>query len=287
MTGWRRLADRGRASAPGPGGSGGTGGAGEFGLAACARMVWRHDRVRYRIARLAPPEARSHLHVLFAFNLEIARIPWAVSEPGLGAIRLRWWQDMIAAAGRGEAVPRTELLTPLAARLGAGVFDVEALDGLIAARTHDLAPDMFTDQGALEAYLAATGGTLLAEAGRALGADGAARALLHRLGTIDGLARYLSVLPALAARGRRPLPADLDAAALAGVIEDASSELAGLRPALSRLPRRLRPALALAHAARPLLARMRRAPGDISASGIRLSPLAREWALRRAVFFGP
>ncbi len=291
MMRWRRLAERGGAPAPGtgsgPGKADGTAGAGEFGLAACTRMVRRHDGVRYRIARLAPPEARAHLHVLFAFNLEIARIPWAVSEPGLGAIRLRWWQDMIAAAARGDAVPRSDLLTPLAARLGAGVFDAGAFEALVAARTHDLAPEMFADRAAFEAYLAATGGTLLAEAGRALGADGAARDLLHRLGTIDGLARYLSALPALAARGRRPLPDDLDAAALAGVIEEASAELAALRPALRRLPRRLRPALALAHAARPLLARMRRAPGALSAPGIRLSPLAREWALRRAVFLGP
>ncbi len=283
MTRWRRLAERGGTRRPCAGGDA------EFGLAACAEMVRRHDGVRFRIVRLAPPEARSHLHVLFAFNLEIARIPWAVTEAGLGAIRLQWWQDVIEAAARGEAVPHAEIPTPLAARIRAGLFDTDALAALVVARTRDLASDMFADREAFEAYLEATGGGLLAEAGRALGADGAARALLHRLGTIDGLARYLSALPALAARGRRPLPPGLaDEAALSELIAAARAELAALRPALRRLPAELRPVAALAFAARPLLSRMRRAPRKVlSAPGVRLSPLAREWAVRRAVFLGP
>ena len=40
-------------------------------------------------------EDQPRLEALFALQLEIRRIPGAVSEPPLGEIRLQWWRDAL------------------------------------------------------------------------------------------------------------------------------------------------------------------------------------------------
>lgn len=47
----------------------------------CADLVRRLDRDRYLCSLFAPEEARDDLFALYAFNLEVARIPETVSEP--------------------------------------------------------------------------------------------------------------------------------------------------------------------------------------------------------------
>jgi phytoene/squalene synthetase len=68
------------------------------GLEACAALVERSDPDRFRVAMAAPPAAREVLFPLYAFNLEVARAPWATREPMLAEMRLQWWRDQVEAA---------------------------------------------------------------------------------------------------------------------------------------------------------------------------------------------
>lgn len=54
----------------------------------------------YLVASLAPLDKRVDLMVLAAFLGEIARIPYLVSEPTLGEIRLQWWRDWLASLAK-------------------------------------------------------------------------------------------------------------------------------------------------------------------------------------------
>lgn len=274
MTGFSNIAD-------------GAGSEGEFGLAACVRIVEAHDRPRSRLLRLADHEGQGHLAVLFAFNLEIARIPWLVEEPGLGAIRLQWWVDTLEDAALGRAVPRGEVVTPLALRLRQGIFEKGALVEMVEARRHDLDHAMFADGSAFRRYLAATGGNLVSLTGRALGAPQSERALLYRLGRVDAFARFIAALPELRARGRQPLPAEIDARTLAELAREAAKDLAALRLDLRQCSPEARLAGRFAWLARPLLRRILADPEAALGAGIRLGSLAREFALQRAVFLGP
>ena len=59
-----------------------------------------------------PQALRPHIHALYAFSLEIARVREIVSEPLLGEIRFQWWRD--ALDGTGEAGAKAN---PIAAAL--------------------------------------------------------------------------------------------------------------------------------------------------------------------------
>ncbi len=65
-------------------------------------LVRAGDQDRYWSALLAPEPARGDLLALYAFHLELARIPGQISQPQLGEIRLQWWRDALAAALSGE-----------------------------------------------------------------------------------------------------------------------------------------------------------------------------------------
>ncbi|MDZ4135714.1 MAG: squalene/phytoene synthase family protein, partial [Paracoccaceae bacterium] len=66
-------------------------------LQACADLLERGDPDRFAAILAAPPSARGALLAIHATNLEIARAPWASSEPMLAEMRLQWWQDALAA----------------------------------------------------------------------------------------------------------------------------------------------------------------------------------------------
>ena len=64
----------------------------------CADLVRRLDRERYLCALFAPAAAREDLLALYAFNLELARIPELVREQILAGGRRRKQRAQIAFA---------------------------------------------------------------------------------------------------------------------------------------------------------------------------------------------
>lgn len=66
----------------------------------------------------APASSRDGLLILYRLYADIARIPYDVSDPMIGAIRLQWWRDMLD--GLGESVP---LQTGGAKRQGAPIME--------------------------------------------------------------------------------------------------------------------------------------------------------------------
>jgi 15-cis-phytoene synthase len=206
-------------------------------LQACADLVAKGDPDRFAAAMAAPVEARKVLFPLYAFNLEVARAPWVASEPMIGEMRLQWWRDALAEISGGGPVRRHEVATPLAEVLTPAL--AEGLDALIEARRWDLYPEPFSDEAALLAYLDFTGATLMWTAAAALGAEGATEDDVRRFGRAAALARYLTAVPDLEARGRIPLVDGRSEAVarLARETRDAIPSRAALRRALPGLAR--------------------------------------------------
>ena len=100
-------------------------------LAYCADQVRRHDHERYLTALFAPARRRSAILALYAFNLEVARIREAVSEPLLGRVRLQWWRDAIGAVYDRGAPPRHPVLEALAPAVHAHQLNREHFDRLL------------------------------------------------------------------------------------------------------------------------------------------------------------
>lgn len=90
-----------------------------------------YDEARWLSSCYAAPRQRNLLTLLYAFNLELARIRLSVSEAHLGFIRFQWWRDQIAKLGDPGAAPKHPLLIALSVELSSALLTREALLGLV------------------------------------------------------------------------------------------------------------------------------------------------------------
>ena len=245
---------------------------------ACARLVEAGDPDRFMAAMAAPVAARSVLFPLYAYNLELARVPWLTKEPMIAAMRLQWWRDAVAEAAEG-ALPRAhEVMTPLAGLIAQARLPVAVLDAVAEARTADSERAPFAETAALTGYLDATAGGLMWLCALGLGAPAGAEAAVRAVGRAGGLASWLQAVPELAARGRVPLP-DAGEAAVAALAREGLGWLAEARAARGSVPAAARPALLAAWQAGPILRMASREPGRVAQGGLRLSEFARRGRL--------
>jgi phytoene synthase len=166
------------------------------------------DQDRYWSALLAPEPVRGELLALYAFHLEIAQIPAQVSEPQLGEIRLEWWREALSVALAG-GIADHPVMPALAAAAASHALSPALLDGMIGARSFDLARGAMPDFAALRAYLLATAGAVFRLGARIAGEpDGAPEASGHAA-IAYGLTGLMRTLPFHAARGLIFIPADL------------------------------------------------------------------------------
>jgi len=168
------------------------------------------DRDIWLATLFAPSEARRHIHALYAFAREIARIPEIVSQPTLGEIRIQWWIEALEGARAGEAASHP---------VGAAVLDtiarfrlpVAPLVALAEARRFDLYADPMPSLNDLEGYCGETVSALfrLASIIVAGGEDPGGAETAGHAGVALGVARIIADLPMFAARGNCYLPADV------------------------------------------------------------------------------
>ncbi len=246
--------------------------------AACARMVAQGDADRWRAAMTAPPEDRDRLLALYAFNLEVARAPWASAEAMIGQMRLQFWHDLVTGLERGEAPVAHEVATPLARMVFDEGVPTAPMRAMIAARQNDLARAPFDDADALIAYLDDTAGSLMWLAARALGAPQSAEPVARDMGTAQGLARWLEAVPELEARGRLPL-ADGRPEAVAALARQGLDWIARARGRRGAVPARAAPALLAGWRAAALLDQAARAPERVAQGGLVQSEFARRGGL--------
>ena len=125
----------------------------------------------------APSEHRDRLLTLYRLYADIARVPFDVSEPMLGAIRLQWWRDLIA------ATDKTASGAPVGEALQIYDFPPEMLLPLVDAREPAL--NRTAGEGAdpsLEAEAAIAGPALIRAACYALDVTSPADELVQKAG---------------------------------------------------------------------------------------------------------
>jgi 15-cis-phytoene synthase len=173
-------------------------------------LLRREDRDRWLASLFVPREPRRHIHALYAFSLEVARVPEVVSEALLGEIRLQWWRDALEGTNAAEAKAN-----PVAAALLDTIarFDlpIAPLLELICGRGRDLYGEPIQSVEVLEAYLRATCTNLFRLA--ALILDGkempaSLDAALHA-GIAFGVTGLIRALPWHNARGQVFVPIEI------------------------------------------------------------------------------
>lgn len=198
-------------------------------------LVARADADRYVAALFVSPARRRGLIALYAFNHEIARIREVAHEPMIGHIRLGWWREQIAAIyeRRPVAAPLSLALqeTVQTFALPRALFDAQ-----LDTRGADFEEAPFGDEAALEAYAAATAGSLMQLATRVCGAEGRADAAAREAAVAAAYTGYVRSLAFDAAQRRCRLPL----AWLAGEGLNAEDVFAlKMTPALRRVVERL------------------------------------------------
>ena len=170
-------------------------------IQACAALVERADPDRFAATMAAPPQARSKLWPLYAFNIEVARAPWVTQQPLIAEMRLQFWRDTLTAAN-----PRAhDVAGPLHALTTQTPNLAALLDKIIEARRHDITREPFASISAFDAYIEDTSATLMWAAALTLGAQPQSETAFRALGWAAGLATYLRAVPELTARGLQPL----------------------------------------------------------------------------------
>jgi hypothetical protein len=239
-------------------------------LSPCAALVRRGDPDRFLAAMTAPPRVRERLMTLYAFNLEVARIPSVVSEPMLGMIRLQWWRETVAMIFEENRTRSHEVAEPLGALIRDTGLPRAPFDRLLDARQRDVEGERPASRADLDAFLHDTGGSLLALAahalaGRPVETDGA--------GFAFAAAAWLEAVPAI---GPQALPGEPreTARALAG------DALAALDAARGRpLPPEAIPALRAGWRSGRVLRQARRPGYDPAAGPAPEGPLQRHATL--------
>ncbi|MEQ8344485.1 MAG: squalene/phytoene synthase family protein [Sneathiellaceae bacterium] len=274
----------------------------------CAEMVRRGDKDRWLTALFAPEgAARDALMALFAWNLEVARIPDAVSEGIIGQMRLQWWRDTLEGVHAGQ--PRAQpVARELRRAVELGALPASDFDTVYEARERDIAAEPPADMAALEDYVRDTAGRVAMLASRCLvgpDARAAVQGCAMAAGAAYGMAGLVRALPFHADRGRVFLPlAELrDAGVVAealvhrsnppglyaviqAVCARSAAQLQAARAAFADLSpdlrRRLLPAVLPAALAAQDLARLRAAGFDPERPDAHAGPLARQFRLLRA-----
>ena len=270
-------------------------------FASCEARVREGDRDRFLASLFAPAARRPSLHALYAFDLDVRRIPERVRDPLAGEIRVQWWREVLEGERPGEAAAHP-VAAALLATLDRHAVPREPLLRMLDAREPTVYGEPFPTREAFRGFSRDADGTImrsawgiLAEGGETAPAAGGEDAGLA-LATCDVLRR----LAAEAARGRCLVPADLLEAHGASCAEvTAGRASSGLRAALAALrgearaaARRLGESLAArpsdAHAAFlpallvPLyLDRMERADYDPFRTPVKVPQWRRQWRMWR------
>jgi 15-cis-phytoene synthase len=267
----------------------------------CEAVVRAADKDRFLAALFAPVELRRHLHALYAFNGEIARVREAAREVLPGEIRLQWWRDAVGGEARGEvaAHPIAAALRDTIARCG---LPSAPLLGLIDAHSFDLYDEPMASLADLDAYGRDTEGALIALGARILAgsqgfgmaaaaaAAGIACTIAHRLRSFPYDVSRRQMFVPLELLERHGVPrAEVQArrntqglrAALAELRRHARAAFAQFRSAAAEIPDRCAPAFLAAAIVPPLLARLDRAADD-PFTPVEVPQWRRQWAIWRA-----
>ena len=177
-----------------------------------ATAVRQLDPDRWLTTLFAPDARRPDLLALYAFNLEIARIPEQVREHALGDIRRQWWRDTVAAAFAGQAPRGHPVAEALQRAIHAHDLPQAPFTRLLEARAADFDPSPARIED-LEAYAQGTAASLSALALRILGvADAPSQTAAEATAIGFALIGLIRAVPFHAAARRLYLPQALLAA---------------------------------------------------------------------------
>ena len=97
----------------------------------------KFDRERFDSLKRLNSENRKELAAIYSFNLELANIAWNISEPELGYLKLRWWEDYVNDMNKENPIGDNECLLILSRLVAEEKLNKKDLLRLVKAREFD------------------------------------------------------------------------------------------------------------------------------------------------------
>lgn len=155
----------------------------------------------------APSDQRKGLVALAALRAEILEVPREVSDAGIAAVKLTWWQEELQRLAEG--MPRHPVTQALAPSLSQHALSIDGLNELVEAARMDLEYGSYPTLRELTLYCHRAGGSVAELAWRMSGSTGTqAAAFAHDLSIGLELTRMLRHLRRDLTAGRCYIPAD-------------------------------------------------------------------------------
>ena len=154
-----------------------------------------------------PPPRRAAITAFYAFCREVDDVVDEVSDPGVAATKLAWWQSEVGRAYAGQPThPALQALMPHAAAFG---IEARQLLAVIDGCQMDLTQTRYLDFAQLQRYCHLVAGVVGEVSARIFGQqDERTTAYAHRLGLAFQLTNILRDVGEDARRGRIYLPVD-------------------------------------------------------------------------------
>ncbi|HOZ93090.1 MAG TPA: presqualene diphosphate synthase HpnD [Ottowia sp.] len=154
-----------------------------------------------------PPPRRAAITAFYAFCREVDDVVDEVSDPGVAATKLAWWQSEVGRAFGGQPThPALQALMPHAAAFG---IESRQLLAVIEGCQMDLTQTRYLDFAQLQRYCHLVAGVVGEVSARIFGQqDQRTTAYAHRLGLAFQLTNILRDVGEDARRGRIYLPVD-------------------------------------------------------------------------------
>ena len=121
----------------------------------------KFDRERFDSLRHLNSERRKEIAALYSFNLELANIAWNVSEPELGYLKLRWWEDYVTNMKKENSIREIKYLPILSKLIAEEKLHKNSLLRLIKAREFDCSKKPFESYEQQIKYIRDTSQNLL------------------------------------------------------------------------------------------------------------------------------
>ena len=121
----------------------------------------KFDRERFDSLKHLNSENRKELAAIYSFNLELANIAWNISEPELGYLKLRWWEDSLNAMNKENTIGDNEYLLILSKLVAEEKLHKKDLLRLVKAREFDCSKKPFDNHEQQIKYIRDTSQNLL------------------------------------------------------------------------------------------------------------------------------
>ena len=121
----------------------------------------KFDCERYDSLKRLNSENRKELGAIYSFNLELANIAWNISEPELGYLKLRWWEDYVNDMNKEKPIEDNEYLLILSKLVAEEKLHRKDLLRLVKAREFDCSKKPFDNHEQQVEYIRDTSQNLL------------------------------------------------------------------------------------------------------------------------------